>query len=387
MMPNLPESPSWEPGIHQLEETDRAKAGPGGVLNIPATQLANRTKYLLELVKAIPDYREYTFYTTESDPDGTIQGVASTKEGQAFRVGLGERMGFRYYIHHEGSAILVGESVSPEDVINVLSLINYTDNDEPLLTLNDQAGFRLAAMGLNELKNKAINIEYNENVDGFIFRDEAGFIIQKIGVPLISAVDSVQPVIEQKRIITEAFSAEYDPDVSGLVFRDSVGFVLLNLNGEQGNQDNSGADDISRRNAANLAVAAAMRDEINTRIARPVYDYNILITDGQSLSNGNEGWAALSKDIRATLNINMLGDSVRPKNENGSTFTPLNGAEIRSARAVVQDLIAPPDGGNLMTDEAVAALPRGANNFGETVDIGAMWMWREMQLQFRGVVT
>ena len=76
----------------------------------------------------------------------------------------------------------------------------------------------------------------------------------------------------------------------------------------------------------------------------------------------------------------MLGDSVRPKNENGSTFTPLNGAEIRSARAVVQDLIAPPDGGNLMTDEAVAALPRGANNFGETVDIGAMWMWREMQL-------
>ncbi|EPK8426884.1 hypothetical protein PQD99_005666, partial [Klebsiella pneumoniae] len=146
-------------------------------------------------------------------------------------------------------------------------------------------------------------------------------------------------------------------------------------------------DDISRRNAANLAAAAAARDEINTRIARPVYDYNILITDGQSLSNGNEGWAALSKDIRATLNINMLGDSVRPKNENGSTFTPLNGAEIRPARAVVQDLIAPPDGGNLMTDEAVAALPRGANNFGETVDIGAMWMWREMQLQFRGLAT
>ncbi|EPC9957526.1 hypothetical protein ACR3Z2_004057 [Klebsiella pneumoniae] len=380
------ENPAWVP-VTQLSRADRVEGGMTGAANTQARELAWRTKYLLELVKAIPDYREYTFYTTESDPDGTIQGMNSTKEGQAFRVGLGERMGFRYYIHHEGSAILVGESVSPEDVINVLSLINYTDNDEPLLTLNDQAGFRLAAMGLNELKNKAINIEYNENVDGFIFRDEAGFIIQKIGVPLISAVDSVQPVIEQKRIITEAFSAEYDPDVSGLVFRDSVGFVLLNLNGEQGNQDNSGADDISRRNAANLAVAAAMRDEINTRIARPVYDYNILITDGQSLSNGNEGWAALSKDIRATLNINMLGDSVRPKNENGSTFTPLNGAEIRPARAVVQDLIAPPDGGNLMTDEAVAALPRGANNFGETVDIGAMWMWREMQLQFRGLAT
>ncbi len=269
----------------------------------------------------------------------------------------------------------------------ISSVIATDDADSPLLTLNDEAGFRLAAFGLNAIQSNAMTAEYDEFIDGFVFRDSVGFVIQQIGTPLLSSVDSVQPVVEQQRLVTEAFSAESDADISGFVFRDSVGFVLMNLNGEQSNQNNDGVDDISRRNAANLAAAAAARDEINTRIARPVYDYNILITDGQSLSNGNEGWAALSKDIRATLNINMLGDSVRPKNENGSTFTPLNGAEIRPARAVVQDLIAPPDGGNLMTDEAVAALPRGANNFGETVDIGAMWMWREMQLQFRGLAT
>ncbi|MGS1677940.1 hypothetical protein GHV09_007225 [Klebsiella pneumoniae] len=269
----------------------------------------------------------------------------------------------------------------------ISSLIATDDADSPLLTLNDEAGFRLAAFGLNAIQSNAMTAEYDEFIDGFVFRDSVGFVIQQIGTPLLSSVDSVQPVVEQQRLVTEAFSAESDADISGFVFRDSVGFVLMNLNGEQSDQNNDGIDDISRRNSANLAAAAAARDEINTRIARPVYDYNILITDGQSLSNGTEGWAALSKDIHATLNINMLGDSVRPKNENGSTFTPLNGAEIRSARAVVQDLIAPPDGGNLMTDEAVAALPRGANNFGETVDIGAMWMWREMQLQFRGVVT
>ncbi|AMA18826.1 hypothetical protein AWN66_25215 [Klebsiella pneumoniae subsp. pneumoniae] len=269
----------------------------------------------------------------------------------------------------------------------ISSVIATDDADSPLLTLNDEAGFRLAAFGLNAIQSNAMTAEYDEFIDGFVFRDSVGFVIQQIGTPLLSSVDSVQPVVEQQRLVTEAFSAESDADISGFVFRDSVGFVLMNLNGEQSDQNNDGVDDISRRNAANLAAAAAARDEINTRIARPVYDYNILITDGQSLSNGNEGWAALSKDIRATLNINMLGDSVRPKNENGSTFTPLNGAEIRPARAVVQDLIAPPDGGNLMTDEAVAALPRGANNFGETVDIGAMWMWREMQLQFRGLAT
>ncbi|WP_324694700.1 hypothetical protein [Klebsiella pneumoniae] len=296
------------------------------------------------------------------------------------------------YINNAGTLQPTGRKMPSQAAIQAVldyisSLIATDDADSPLLTLNDEAGFRLAAFGLNAIQSNAMTAEYDEFIDGFVFRDSVGFVIQQIGTPLLSSVDSVQPVVEQQRLVTEAFSAESDADISGFVFRDSVGFVLMNLNGEQSDQNNDGVDDISRRNAANLAAAAAARDEINTRIARPVYDYNILITDGQSLSNGTEGWAALSKDIRATLNINMLGDSVRPKNENGSTFTPLNGAEIRSARAVVQDLIAPPDGGNLMTDEAVAALPRGANNFGETVDIGAMWMWREMQLQFRGLAT
>ncbi|MEH9201888.1 hypothetical protein RAF49_11470 [Klebsiella pneumoniae] len=295
------------------------------------------------------------------------------------------------YINNAGTLQPTGRKMPSQAAIQAVldyisSLIATDDADSPLLTLNDEAGFRLAAFGLNAIQSNAMTAEYDEFIDGFVFRDSVGFVIQQIGTPLLSSVDSVQPVVEQQRLVTEAFSAESDADISGFVFRDSVGFVLMNLNGEQSNQNNE-VDDISRRNAANLAAAAAARDEINTRIARPVYDYNILITDGQSLSNGHEGWAALSKDIRATLNINMLGDSVRPKNENGSTFTPLNGAEIRPVRAVVQDLIAPPDGGNLMTDEAVAALPRGANNFGETVDIGAMWMWREMQLQFRGLAT
>ncbi|HIH9557469.1 TPA: hypothetical protein ACYVAV_002599 [Klebsiella pneumoniae] len=51
-MANLPETSAWEPGIHQLEESDRAKAGPGGILNIPPWQLANRTRYLKEQLDA-----------------------------------------------------------------------------------------------------------------------------------------------------------------------------------------------------------------------------------------------------------------------------------------------------------------------------------------------
>ncbi|MGK3122924.1 hypothetical protein ACCY16_02215 [Candidatus Pantoea formicae] len=45
-MANLEEQSAWEAGIYQLEQTDRAKAGAGGVLNTQGGQLANRTRWL-----------------------------------------------------------------------------------------------------------------------------------------------------------------------------------------------------------------------------------------------------------------------------------------------------------------------------------------------------
>ncbi|HHM2223390.1 hypothetical protein ACRCL5_27785 [Klebsiella pneumoniae] len=378
--------------LDNVKRADELVNGPAGTVNDRAGEPLDTWRQMMAKndevrQNIIPLSKQYqTLEAAQAD-------IANIPEGSSTYVRSPDSSALAdEYMNVAGTLTATGRRMPSQAAIQAVldyisSLIATDDADSPLLTLNDEAGFRLAAFGLNAIQSNAMTAEYDEFIDGFVFRDSVGFVIQQTGTPLLSSVDSVQPVVEQQRLVTEAFSAESDADISGFVFRDSVGFVLMNLNGEQSDQNNDGVDDISRRNAANLAAAAAARDEINTRIARPVYDYNILITDGQSLSNGTEGWAALSKDIRATLNINMLGDSVRPKNENGSTFTPLNGAEIRSARAVVQDLIAPPDGGNLMTDEAVAALPRGANNFGETVDIGAMWMWREMQLQFRGVVT
>ena len=378
--------------LDNVKRADELVNGPAGTVNDRAGEPLDTWRQMMAKndevrQNIIPLSKQYqTLEAAQAD-------IANIPEGSSTYVRSPDSSALAdEYMNVAGTLTATGRKMPSQAAIQAVldyisSLIATDDADSPLLTLNDEAGFRLAAFGLNAIQSNAMTAEYDEFIDGFVFRDSVGFVIQQIGTPLLSSVDSVQPVVEQQRLVTEAFSAESDADISGFVFRDSVGFVLMNLNGEQSDQNNDGVDDISRRNAANLAAAAAARDEINTRIARPVYDYNILITDGQSLSNGTEGWAALSKDIRATLNINMLGDSVRPKNENGSTFTPLNGAEIRSARAVVQDLIAPPDGGNLMTDEAVAALPRGANNFGETVDIGAMWMWREMQLQFRGLAT
>lgn len=106
-MSNLPEQTAWESVIHQLEESDRAKAGPGGVLNLQANQLANRTRWLRALVESAQDYREYTFYKSESDPDGTISGLANTPAGKMFRVaqGLSDDLAFIYYLNESGVAV------------------------------------------------------------------------------------------------------------------------------------------------------------------------------------------------------------------------------------------------------------------------------------------
>ncbi|HHT0323278.1 TPA: sialate O-acetylesterase, partial [Raoultella ornithinolytica] len=119
-MSNLPEQTAWESGIHQLEEEDRAKAGPGGVLNIQATQLANRTQWLRAMVESVEDYREYTFYKSESDPDGTITGLANTPEEKIFRVaqGLNDDLAFIYYLNDSGTAVALTALLGRGAIIN-----------------------------------------------------------------------------------------------------------------------------------------------------------------------------------------------------------------------------------------------------------------------------
>lgn len=56
-MADLPEEATYEAGIYQLELTDPVEAGPDGIDNLQAKQLANRTKYLkaqLDSGKVIP---------------------------------------------------------------------------------------------------------------------------------------------------------------------------------------------------------------------------------------------------------------------------------------------------------------------------------------------
>lgn len=54
-MSNLPETPDYPAGIYQLETSDPVLAGPGGIDNLQATQLGNRTAWLKAKIDAFLD--------------------------------------------------------------------------------------------------------------------------------------------------------------------------------------------------------------------------------------------------------------------------------------------------------------------------------------------
>lgn len=381
---------------------------------------------------------KFTFYKTPGDPDGTIAGMAATTDGQSFWVAQGPdalsaawqyqnkagvavlqakqpgtaavtgtirefptlaaaqadadagniQVGSKAWITNQADSALADEYVNNAGTMSAtgrtmpskkyINSMIITDDGSPIMTLNDNVGFRLAALGINLLQNRAIHAEYDDTLEGFIFRDSVGFIIQQIGVPLLSDVDDVQPIVEQSRIVTAAFTAELTADVTGIIFRDSVGFIILKLDGTQSTSNDSNAAEIAKRNSDNIAAADAMRAEINYSFQRPVFDINIIVTYGQSYSNGTQGFPCLTREIKDSLNLKMLGLSVRPLNvHSGSTFTPVGSAALNNLVAVNQS----DTDGHIMTDAEVIASSPWSNNYGESVDIASLQMWRTMQFQ------
>ncbi|HFD2749806.1 TPA: hypothetical protein ACF20S_005602, partial [Klebsiella quasipneumoniae subsp. similipneumoniae] len=231
------------------------------------------------------------------------------------------------------------------------------------------AGFEV---GAKRLSMDSMDTEAT-NVPEIVLQDEHGFIIQR-----------------QTSQYLENSAGKFIPiDNNDYVIEDEHGFHFFSA--MQSGSPTSAEDKTAAREAyiakmdnLALAVSAAVNNTLVTGIQRPVFDYNLVITDGQSLSTGTEGWAALSTVAFEAENLLMFGDSVRPSTDRatgGSTWNPLGGAALNPLKAVTQSI----GGGSVLTDAEVSALPPGAVNEGETVDVGAVNFWRQLQNDFHGV--
>lgn len=126
-MSNLQGSPVWVDGIYQLtDETPVLGAQenvPGnGPSNVQAEQLANRTQYLKAFMESIADGKEYTFFKTASDPDGTLAGLQATENGKVFRVAQGDEgnSSFIYY-YNNGIAVEISRLASDNAIREIAS--------------------------------------------------------------------------------------------------------------------------------------------------------------------------------------------------------------------------------------------------------------------------
>lgn len=142
-----------------------------------------------------------------------------------------------------------------------------------------------------------------------------------------------------------------------------VGLVVPNTGIEPTTEHVVGfsVDDVLKENQIALASSANVVREYNTEVARPIWQYNHFIQDGQSLSTDFEGYPALSKTPR--LGNMMLGNSPRPASRANPDYIPLGVSTLTPMKSVVQDSST---GGTILSDAQVAALPAGSSNEGES---------------------
>ncbi|HID2663097.1 sialate O-acetylesterase [Klebsiella pneumoniae] len=133
-MTKISETSRWEDDIYQVKRGDKVEGGAAGVANIQARQLAARTRWLKGQLESAQDYREYTFYKSESDPDGTITGLANTPSRKIFRVtqGLNDDLAFIYYLNDNGTAVPVASLPSATGVVNVFHSAVYASQSPAL---------------------------------------------------------------------------------------------------------------------------------------------------------------------------------------------------------------------------------------------------------------
>ncbi|MGR9098045.1 hypothetical protein ACP6ET_24085 [Klebsiella quasipneumoniae] len=117
---NITEKVQWEDSVTLLTRQQKVEGGQDGAANIQAKELANRTAWLKSQLESIPDYREYTFYQTEDDPEGTIAGLAGTPAGKIFRVAIYDTVNtsvvFKYYLNDNGVARFINDEMSAKGI-------------------------------------------------------------------------------------------------------------------------------------------------------------------------------------------------------------------------------------------------------------------------------
>ncbi|MDN7916133.1 hypothetical protein [Burkholderia cepacia] len=231
---------------------------------------------------------------------------------------------------------------------------------------------RIDSQGALVLRNgdriSSIVWPYNGEPPSQIEMDEEGFIVsirrtngeyETAGVETyVNGIASPSIALNDRTLRDMPWPASFGPEPVEVVM-DGEGFILrmstadgtivmpggVVSGGDGAPADEFTAAEIDARNTANLVYAQNLKSAVTTDFQRPVFDLNIILTYGQSLSNGFRAFPALP--FSPIAGLFMLGNSIRPVGvTGGTTFEPVGGASVlKSLASTTQD-----GAGNILTD-------------------------------------
>lgn len=131
---NINENPAWSDSVKLISRGEKVEGGRGGIANIQAQQLADRTAFLKLRIDSFDDAKDRTFFITDADPDGTVAGLSQTTPGQIFRVaqGVNSDLVFIYYANINGAAVAIGGAMSDKFIKNRLPDVYPSPRKVPL---------------------------------------------------------------------------------------------------------------------------------------------------------------------------------------------------------------------------------------------------------------
>ncbi|MGK0688990.1 SGNH/GDSL hydrolase family protein, partial [Serratia marcescens] len=162
-----------------------------------ALSAATDAKEAAENVQNIADAN--TYYTSPTDPDGTIVGIAGTPAGKSFRVAIQDAtlsvVAFNYYLNDNGTAEFITSYPNKRYLDMVNELAKSTDS---------------RTEGLKTESDSVYPFEFvDKEGKGLLFSDDSGVINAPGGIKSKSmSVEQFSPV----SISTQSITAESEPD-------------------------------------------------------------------------------------------------------------------------------------------------------------------------------
>ncbi|HAY0634733.1 TPA: hypothetical protein JS389_004692, partial [Serratia marcescens] len=165
-MSNIIEGASWENAIHQIQRGERVEGGRGGVANIQASQLANRTAYLKQLVDGFT-VGQSPYQSIEDAQRDINNGVIP--DGARVSVRAGENNNWMVECQNVGGvATLTGNAIKNSEYVEAINarvkqlyLVNNNlwDGQAIYLAYNNAEDKLTVAPGSENFKSAVIQVE------------------------------------------------------------------------------------------------------------------------------------------------------------------------------------------------------------------------------------